>query len=47
MGKVTIPIDIRKCINLETRDKIIFIQDGEKYYIVIASSDEAMKGVIL
>lgn len=46
-GQVTIPIDIRKSMNLEAGDKIIFVQDGEKYYVVKASSDEAMKGVFL
>jgi AbrB family looped-hinge helix DNA binding protein len=29
-GQITIPIDIRKKLNLKEGDKVVFIEDGEK-----------------
>jgi len=29
-GQITIPIDIRKKLNLKNGDKVIFIEDGDK-----------------
>jgi antitoxin PrlF len=49
-GQITIPIEIRKKLNLKTGDKVIFIEDGDK--IIFANSSmialkefqQAMKG---
>ena len=49
-GQITIPIEIRKKLNLKTGDKVVFIEDGDK--IIFANSSmialrefqEAMKG---
>lgn len=49
-GQITIPIEIRKKLNLRTGDKVIFIEDGDK--IIFANSSmialkefqHAMKG---
>lgn len=49
-GQITIPIEIRKKLNLRTGDKVIFIEDGDK--IIFANSSmialkefqNAMKG---
>jgi AbrB family looped-hinge helix DNA binding protein len=35
-GQITIPIDIRKKLNLKDGDKVIFIEDGDK--IVFANA---------
>jgi len=35
-GQITIPIDIRKKLNLKDGDKVIFIEDGER--IVLANA---------
>ncbi|MEQ8202030.1 MAG: AbrB/MazE/SpoVT family DNA-binding domain-containing protein, partial [Syntrophomonadaceae bacterium] len=29
-GQITIPIDIRKKLNLKDGDKVIFVEDGDK-----------------
>lgn len=50
-GQITIPIGIRKKLNLKEGDKVIFIEEGDK--IVVANSSmialkelqEGMKGV--
>lgn len=49
-GQITIPIEIRKKLNLKTGDKVVFIEDGDK--IIFANSSmialkefqQAMKG---
>ena len=49
-GQITIPMEIRKKLNLKTGDKVVFIEDGDK--IIFANSSmialrefqEAMKG---
>lgn len=49
-GQITIPVEIRKKLNLKTGDKVIFIEDGDK--IIFANSSmialrefqQAMKG---
>lgn len=49
-GQITIPIEIRKKLNLRTGDKVIFIEEGDK--IIFANSSmialkefqNAMKG---
>jgi len=49
-GQITIPVEIRKKLNLRTGDKVIFIEDGDK--IIFANSSmialkefqQAMKG---
>lgn len=51
-GQITIPIKIRKMLNLKEGDKVIFIEEGDK--IVFANSSmialkeiqEGMKGVV-
>ena len=49
-GQVTIPVDIRKKMKLKDGDKIIFIEDGGRYYvenaalIAINRMQEAFKG---
>ena len=35
-GQITIPIDIRKSLNVKPGDKVVFMQEGEK--IVIANA---------
>lgn len=35
-GQITIPIDIRKKLNLKDGDKVIFIEDGDK--IILANA---------
>jgi antitoxin PrlF len=49
-GQITIPIEIRKKLNLKTGDKVVFIEEGDK--IIFANSSmialrefqEAMRG---
>jgi len=49
-GQITIPIEIRKKLNLKTGDKVVFIEEGDK--IIFANSSmialrefqEGMKG---
>lgn len=49
-GQITIPIEIRKKLNLKTGDKVLFIEEGDK--IIFANSSmialrefqEGMKG---
>jgi AbrB family looped-hinge helix DNA binding protein len=49
-GQVTIPRDIRQKMNLKTGDKILFIEENEKFFIqnsnsvVLAEFQKAMKG---
>jgi AbrB family looped-hinge helix DNA binding protein len=35
-GQITIPVEIRKKLNLKTGDKVVFIEDGDK--IIFANS---------
>ena len=52
-GQITIPIEIRKKLNLKTGDKVVFIEEGDK--IIFANSSmialrefqEAMKGCLV
>lgn len=50
-GQITIPIAIRKFLNVKDGDKVMFIQDGDKVVMTNASVDalfkaqEAFKGV--
>lgn len=49
-GQITIPIEIRKKLNLKTGDKVVFIEDGDR--VIFANSSmvalrefqQAMKG---
>lgn len=49
-GQITVPVEIRKKLNLRTGDKVVFIEDGDK--IIFANSSmvalrnfqQAMKG---
>ena len=49
-GQITIPIEIRKKLNLKTGDKVVFIEEGDKIIFAHASMialrefQEAMKG---
>ena len=35
-GQITIPVEIRKKLNLKTGDKVVFIEDGDK--VIFANS---------
>ena len=37
-GQITIPRDIRTKMNIKMGDKIVFFEDGEKYYIQNSAS---------
>ena len=51
-GQITIPVEIRKKLNLKTGDKVVFIEDGDR--IIFANSSmvalrnfqQAMKGEV-
>lgn len=52
-GQITIPIEIRKKLNLKTGDKVVFIEEGDKIIKIIFANasmialrefQEAMKG---
>ncbi|MEW5785238.1 MAG: AbrB/MazE/SpoVT family DNA-binding domain-containing protein [Bacillota bacterium] len=36
-GQITIPVDIRKKLNLKDGDKVIFIEDGDKIFFTNAA----------
>lgn len=36
-GQITIPVDIRKKLNLNDGDKVVFVEDGGKIILVNAS----------
>ncbi len=36
-GQITIPVDIRRKMNLKDGDKVIFLKQGDRYYIENAS----------
>ena len=49
-GQITIPIEIRKKLNLKTGDKVIFIEDGDRVIfanssmVALRNFQQAMKG---
>ncbi|MFW5999609.1 MAG: AbrB/MazE/SpoVT family DNA-binding domain-containing protein, partial [Halanaerobiaceae bacterium] len=36
-GQITIPIEIRKKLNLEEGDKVLFMEEGDNIYVLNAS----------
>ncbi len=36
-GQITIPVEIRKKLNLKNGDKVVFIEDQDKVYIINAA----------
>ena len=38
-GQITVPVAIRRKLNMKTGDKIVFIEDGDKIIIANASDD--------
>ena len=36
-GQITIPIEIRKKLNLEEGDKVLFVEEGDNIYVLNAS----------
>ena len=46
-GQVTIPLPIRKALNLKTGDKVHFVNDGDRAILVPARGDfYALKGIL-
>ena len=49
-GQITIPVEIRKKLNLKTGDKVVFIEDGDKVIfanssmVALRNFQQAMKG---
>ena len=49
-GQITIPVEIRKKLNLKTGDKVIFIEDGDRVIfanssmVALRNFQQAMKG---
>lgn len=42
-GQITIPVSIRKELNLNPGDKLIFVKEGDGY-IIMKASDKIIKG---
>jgi len=49
-GQITIPVEIRKKLNLKEGDKVLFVEEGDKIillnagYVAIKEIQEKMKG---
>lgn len=44
-GQVTIPVEIRRKLNLETGNKILFFEEGDKVIIKKSSPEAALEAI--
>lgn len=42
-GQITIPIEIRKKLNLKDGDKVLFVEDGKKVYMINSSMEALLE----